>query len=78
MNNNQSIVDESELKNYFKVDGQPGAISSVSINDDDNKLDIQFNKNISGTPDIIYTPISESPLRDDQGNNVKFFRRKIE
>lgn len=72
----ESSISESELINHFEVDGNPGIISNINIIDS-NKIEVQFNTNISGNPELIYTPVDESPLRDNQGNTVKEFKRII-
>jgi hypothetical protein len=72
----ESSISATDLINHFEVDGNPGIISSVNIISS-KKIEVQFNTNISGNPDLIYTPVDESPLRDNQGNTVKEFKRII-
>lgn len=75
-NIDSSISDSNELKNYFIVDGQPD-VNVTGVIYSDNQLVVEFSENISGNPELIYTPVDESPLRDNQGNAVKKFERQI-
>jgi len=67
-----------DLKNHFEVDGYSNIIKSAEIKNG-NEVEIIFenDSNISD-PALIYIPVDESPLEDNQGNTVKGFRRKIE